>query len=705
MSTVAAADSSPLSKDRMSITATDVNPMSKDSELKSLLRDVDSVKTVEEFNLWRNSFLDMYTQHLDTSGSEKAAACYTKFSKTSVGLRKVVKQLQDLIDKGDLSADRISVKAKMTISELNAKTGQLIKEIDKLLPSTEKEIQAFGFSKWHMGAILVKDGFKEYAVMMHSRALLKKLRVAALDDVADQQILDGIDYFGKKFDIFCGVMADLGLMDACEKATEVLHSEMLQEARQAEVATKTLQQEKLSASQHSTVIPEKKLLDTIPVAAFNKSPEKVDAEKVDASSPSEAVKSPKKVMSKKVDVASPSEAVKSPKKVKSKKVDVASPSEAVKIPKKVKSKKVDANSPSVAVKTPKKVKSKKVDANTPSRAGVKTPKKDKSKTPKKKTPKKVDADSPSEAVGYKGVEDDESSYETIEELVTVYSYETVENPDDSSYDTVDEIEAQSEYETDEEEVEWSEYETDSDSDQKKSWFGAFSRKKKPKDKAKNEPKEGPKPSIKNKKPSTVSSSSDKAEGSSPSKRSGGGQGKDGAPSTEQDEDDEEGSGSSGSGSADEESDNGSGSDSSAFVPAPIKMGKTKDWDEKDKAPYVPTERMKWKKSDYYHGAVKRPESPIKKKGTEPKPKTKQKPKEKKLRRVVRTKTIKTQRKLEKPPPKKIRIKKDKPPIKVRVRSEKQIVKKTRVKKDKTKPIPEKILVKMEKPPKPPAPPL
>jgi hypothetical protein len=568
----------------------DSNPMNQDSKLKSLLRDVDSVETVDDFNAWRKSFLEIYTKYLDTKGSKKAAATYTKFSKSSIGLRMVVKQLQDLIDKGDLSTDRISVRAKMTISELKAKTSQLVQEIEKLLPSTEQEIQAFGFSKWHMGAVLVRDGFKEYAVMMHSRAQLKQLRVYVLDDVADRQILDEIDYFGKKFDIFCGVMADLGLMNACEKATEVLHAEMLQEARQAEESAKTLQREKLSASQHSTVIHKNKPLDTNRVAAFNNSPKKVDA-------------------------------------------------------------------------------------------------------------KKVDANSPSEAMGYDGVEDEESdsSYETIEEIVTVISYETVENPDDSSYETVEEIEALSEYETDEEEIEWSEYETDSDSDKKGTWPWSFSRKKKPKDKDKKVPKEAPKP-LKKKKPSTVpSSSSDKVKGSSPSKRKGGGRTKDRATSVnEQDEDDEE-SNSDSSGSADDESDSDKSSDSSVFVPAPIKMGKTKPWEVPDPKndPYAPTERMKWKRTDYYHGAVERPKNLNKKK--DPEPKSNRKPKEKKVRRVVHTKTIKTRRKLEKPPPKKIRVKKDKPPIKVRVRNEKQIVKKTRIKKDKAKPIPKQILVKVEKP--------
>lgn len=143
--------------------SSDTNPLEKDSKLKSLLNDVEAVDSAEGFFQWRTSFLEVYTTYLDTAGSEKAKARYEDFAKTSTGLRKIVKQLEDLLEQGNLAVGSVSVKARMSMSELKVKLGVLIKDIMKLMPATDKEIKECGFTKWHMGAVLVEDGFRIYA--------------------------------------------------------------------------------------------------------------------------------------------------------------------------------------------------------------------------------------------------------------------------------------------------------------------------------------------------------------------------------------------------------------------------------------------------------------------------------------------------------------------------------------------------------------
>jgi hypothetical protein len=302
----------------------------------------------------------------------------------SGALKKPILALQSLVEKGDLSPDKVSVKARMSLSELAARLGKIVTELQNLLPSTDKEVRTCGYSKWHMGAVLVEEGFTEHAVLSYCRALLKVLRVQALDDVADKQILDQIEYFGKKFDIFCSVLADLGLMAVCEKATEVLHAELLEETKNANESAKILQREKLNASQHSAGTTKKTKLDMSRFSSF-KSPQK---NTIVEESPASPRKSP---------------------------LD--------------KSRFVAFNSPGLET-SPKK---------SPSNDSLKkSPTTPKSRVASlKKVPMKP------------LVFDDESSYETIEEVITVSSYETVEREDDSSYETVEEIEALSEYETDE----------------------------------------------------------------------------------------------------------------------------------------------------------------------------------------------------------------------------------------------------------------
>lgn len=145
--------------------STDNNPLNEDSKLKSLLNDVETVDSAEGFFRWRTSFLEIYTTYLDTAGSEKAKASYNGFAKTATGLRKIVKQLENLLEQGNLAVGNVTVKARMSMSELKVKLGILVKEIMNLMPATDKEIKACGFLKWHMGATLIDDGFQIYAGM------------------------------------------------------------------------------------------------------------------------------------------------------------------------------------------------------------------------------------------------------------------------------------------------------------------------------------------------------------------------------------------------------------------------------------------------------------------------------------------------------------------------------------------------------------
>ena len=149
--------------------------MNEDPSLKSLLSDVSTVRDEVGFDKWRTSFLECYTQYLDKSGSAKAESAFKDFTTGLGALKKVNTKLEGLIEKGDLSVDRVSVKGKMAMSELKAKVGNTVQHLQQLLPTTEKEIQSLGFSKWHMGAVLVRDGFTEYAIMMQSQAVLRSL--------------------------------------------------------------------------------------------------------------------------------------------------------------------------------------------------------------------------------------------------------------------------------------------------------------------------------------------------------------------------------------------------------------------------------------------------------------------------------------------------------------------------------------------------
>ena len=66
-----------------------------------------------------------------------------------------------------------------------------------------------------MGAILIRDNFKEYGKLTNCRDVLHEMRTQSLNDVADKQILEEMDNFAIKLQKFCDVMADLGLFGMC----------------------------------------------------------------------------------------------------------------------------------------------------------------------------------------------------------------------------------------------------------------------------------------------------------------------------------------------------------------------------------------------------------------------------------------------------------------------------------------------------------
>lgn len=337
----------------------DDNPL-ENANVKALLADADKINSRHDFSNWQKSFLEAFTKFLDSDGSVKAKEAYVKFSKSSGGLFKIVKTLTTYIENGSLSKERASVKGRRAITELGTILSKLVDALQLILPTTSGQIKKFGFTKYHMGAVLVEDGFKEYAVMQFCKKLLQHLREQALDEIASQQVLDEIDYFGKKFDVFCGVMESLNLMKVCKVAEKFLHTELTQET------SRVLESSSEPPSSEPPPFTEKKKEFTV----------------------------------------------------------------TVNYPKGTRA----AQIPSVITTQ---------DNNSVEK---------KSETPKvKKDKKKNDKDD----------DDSISSYEEVDEVVTVSSYETVEMEDDSSYETLQIVE-ESEYATEEEEVIVSDYVTDSD---------------------------------------------------------------------------------------------------------------------------------------------------------------------------------------------------------------------------------------------------
>ena len=201
------------------------NPLREDSHLRVLLEQLDAVQTRREYGEWKCKFLErLEGVYLDPAGSKAADDRYRTLSRYMQRLVKVVRQLEQFQHEGKLRANNVSVKAHQTVGRLNEIMRLASSQLQTLVPGTAEETATNGFSKFHMGAVLVRDHFEEYDRLYLCDKILKHLR-HALASVVDHQVLDEMKRFSVQLENFCAIMADLGLYEAMVKCHELKEDE------------------------------------------------------------------------------------------------------------------------------------------------------------------------------------------------------------------------------------------------------------------------------------------------------------------------------------------------------------------------------------------------------------------------------------------------------------------------------------------------
>lgn len=197
----------------------DVNPLKSDFELQTLLKKLDKVKKYKTFQRWKAKFLDRLEQFLYEKGmdpAEKAcnqfAVLLTKFVKTAGGVA-------DFIEKGDLGNGTKTVKASLALNEMCNSLTKVVSEVQTLIPSRKQEEKKKGFSKFHLGAALIRQGFHQYATMKAIEDAVTEIGVK-LEGVADRQQQELFAYYQTVLQRFCDVMADLNLYEVMLKCIE-----------------------------------------------------------------------------------------------------------------------------------------------------------------------------------------------------------------------------------------------------------------------------------------------------------------------------------------------------------------------------------------------------------------------------------------------------------------------------------------------------
>jgi hypothetical protein len=197
-----------------------LNPVQTDPQLKEMIARLDNVDSFRSFKMWKSSFLNRFETFLAEDGTAPAQTVYMEFRKNMGLFVKQVKAVQGFVEKGEISVDRTTVKGRNSLNEMNKQLVEIIAEERKLIPAKSEQERRRGYTKFHLGAVLVRDGFKEHERMSMCSEILLRLKEDSMEGVADKQHLEEIVNYDTALKRFRDIMADLGLYEVMLKCWE-----------------------------------------------------------------------------------------------------------------------------------------------------------------------------------------------------------------------------------------------------------------------------------------------------------------------------------------------------------------------------------------------------------------------------------------------------------------------------------------------------
>ena len=197
----------------------EANPIKSDAQLKVLVKKLDNVKKYNTFQRWKSSFLNRFDEFLYEKGIEPAEKdCNTLDGNLKRLVGETTKVL-DFIHKGDLGEEKKTVRAALALNEMCNSLEKVRGEIEMLIPSLKSEEKRRGFSKFHLGAVLIRQNFHQYVSMKVIEDALMEIG-EKLEHVADRQQHDLFFYYKKQFKTFCDILADMALYTIMVKCIE-----------------------------------------------------------------------------------------------------------------------------------------------------------------------------------------------------------------------------------------------------------------------------------------------------------------------------------------------------------------------------------------------------------------------------------------------------------------------------------------------------
>lgn len=201
------------------------NPFKEDHILRRLLQELDNVSTRRQFRRWRKSFMERYEDYLFESGNVKVRISYRNLCGILSRHVELVKKMHAHIQLGDLSPEGCTVRARQTLGNFFDQMIRVKQILIDLLPTTAQMERDIGYTKFHLAAVLIDNGFVAYDRLVLCDEIHFHFKKWCLQDVANKLFNLEMDHYRKQLDIFCDIMADLGISKIMRKALYLLHKD------------------------------------------------------------------------------------------------------------------------------------------------------------------------------------------------------------------------------------------------------------------------------------------------------------------------------------------------------------------------------------------------------------------------------------------------------------------------------------------------
>ena len=140
-------------------------------------------------------------------------------------LAKVSLNVESLTQSGHITEAQVTADGRRALGKWTEEMMIVEKEVAKFCPKTTNEIDAVGYDKYELGAVLIQDGFQVYDIMLTNRDFNEELRDGPLEGLLDKNTLSIIDFYTREMQSFVDIMADLGLFKLMTQCVNVYQEE------------------------------------------------------------------------------------------------------------------------------------------------------------------------------------------------------------------------------------------------------------------------------------------------------------------------------------------------------------------------------------------------------------------------------------------------------------------------------------------------